>query len=120
MAGLEPLYAWARPAISRPQDALVCGIHWELIQHGYRCLGTGDEVRAGPRRRGGLGGRGEASAFPGAARRPRAAEPGPGEPGGAGVLGHPDRCGIPGVSVLVWRSERAAVGLSRCWAVPVL
>ncbi|NXH52276.1 PSMF1 inhibitor, partial [Rhabdornis inornatus] len=43
MAGLEPLYAWARPAISRPQDALVCGIHWELIQHGYRCLGTGDQ-----------------------------------------------------------------------------
>ncbi|XP_053849045.1 proteasome inhibitor PI31 subunit isoform X2 [Vidua macroura] len=43
MAGLEPLYAWARPAISRPQDALVCGIHWELIRHGYRCLGTGDQ-----------------------------------------------------------------------------
>ncbi|NXQ50376.1 proteasome inhibitor PI31 subunit [Catharus ustulatus] len=43
MAGLEPLYAWARPAISRPQDALVCGIHWELIGHGYRCLGTGDQ-----------------------------------------------------------------------------
>lgn len=45
MAGLEPLYAWARPAISRPQDALVCGIHWELIRHGYRCLGAGDQVR---------------------------------------------------------------------------
>ncbi|NWH40905.1 PSMF1 inhibitor, partial [Chloropsis hardwickii] len=43
MAGLEPLYAWARPAISRPQDALVCGIHWELIRHGYRCLGAGDQ-----------------------------------------------------------------------------
>ncbi|NWV82795.1 PSMF1 inhibitor, partial [Dasyornis broadbenti] len=46
MAGLEPLYAWARAAISCPQDALVCGIHWALVRHGYRCLGTGDE--AGP------------------------------------------------------------------------
>uniref|UniRef100_A0A8C9EP36 Proteasome inhibitor PI31 subunit n=1 Tax=Pavo cristatus TaxID=9049 RepID=A0A8C9EP36_PAVCR len=25
------------------QDALVCGIHWELIQHGYRCLGAGEQ-----------------------------------------------------------------------------
>ncbi|NXC32754.1 PSMF1 inhibitor, partial [Campylorhamphus procurvoides] len=43
MAGREPLYAWARPAISCPQDALVCGVHWELVRHGYRCLGTGDQ-----------------------------------------------------------------------------
>ncbi|XP_068768114.1 proteasome inhibitor PI31 subunit [Struthio camelus] len=43
MAGLEPLYAWARAAISRPQDALLCGIHWELVRHGYRCLGAGDQ-----------------------------------------------------------------------------
>lgn len=49
MAGLEPLYALARAVISRPQDALVCGIHWELVRHGYRCLGTGDQVRAEPR-----------------------------------------------------------------------
>ncbi|XP_054074626.1 proteasome inhibitor PI31 subunit [Rissa tridactyla] len=43
MAGLEPLYAWARAAISRPQDALICGVHWELVRHGYRCLGAGDQ-----------------------------------------------------------------------------
>ncbi|NXA03537.1 PSMF1 inhibitor, partial [Sapayoa aenigma] len=43
MAGLEPLYAWARPVISRPQDALVCSVHWELVRHGYRCLGSGDQ-----------------------------------------------------------------------------
>ncbi|KAM6248371.1 proteasome inhibitor PI31 subunit [Porphyrio hochstetteri] len=43
MAGLETLYAWARAAISRPQDALICGVHWQLVGYGYRCLGAGDE-----------------------------------------------------------------------------
>ncbi|NP_001026753.1 proteasome inhibitor PI31 subunit [Gallus gallus] len=43
MAGLEVLYCSARAGISCPQDALVCGIHWELIQHGYRCLGAGEQ-----------------------------------------------------------------------------
>ncbi|XP_075577271.1 proteasome inhibitor PI31 subunit [Pelecanus crispus] len=43
MAGLEPLYAWARAAVSCPQDALICGVHWELVRHGYRCLGAGDQ-----------------------------------------------------------------------------
>jgi len=51
MAGLEVLYCSARAGISCPQDALVCGIHWELIQHGYRCLGAGEQVRAGQHRR---------------------------------------------------------------------
>ncbi|NWU96076.1 PSMF1 inhibitor, partial [Upupa epops] len=46
MAGLEPLYAWARPAVSCPQDSLLCAIHWQLVRHGYRCLGAGDQ--AGP------------------------------------------------------------------------
>ncbi|XP_057272567.1 proteasome inhibitor PI31 subunit [Pezoporus wallicus] len=43
MAGLELLYASARAAISSPQDALLCGVHWELVRHGYRCLGAGDQ-----------------------------------------------------------------------------
>ncbi|NXH13815.1 PSMF1 inhibitor, partial [Bucco capensis] len=43
MAGLEPLYAWARAAVSRPQDALICAVHWELVRHGYCCLGLGDQ-----------------------------------------------------------------------------
>ncbi|XP_075625223.1 proteasome inhibitor PI31 subunit isoform X1 [Balearica regulorum gibbericeps] len=43
MAGLETLYAWARAAVSRPQDALICGVHWELVRSGYRCLGAGDQ-----------------------------------------------------------------------------
>ncbi|XP_054029676.1 proteasome inhibitor PI31 subunit [Dryobates pubescens] len=43
MAGLELLHAWARPGLARPQDALVCALHWELIRHGYRCLGAGDQ-----------------------------------------------------------------------------
>lgn len=51
MAGLELLYCSAQAGISCSQDALVCGIHWELIQHGYRCLGAGEQVRAGQHRR---------------------------------------------------------------------
>ncbi|NXG45948.1 PSMF1 inhibitor, partial [Psilopogon haemacephalus] len=43
MAGLEPLYACTLPAVSRPQDALLCALHWELVRHGYRCLGAGDQ-----------------------------------------------------------------------------
>lgn len=52
MAGLEALYASARAAVSRPQDALLCGLHWELVRHGYRCLGAGEQVRVGHGRAG--------------------------------------------------------------------
>ncbi|NXO01006.1 PSMF1 inhibitor, partial [Rhinopomastus cyanomelas] len=49
MAGLEALYAWALPAVSRPQESLLCAIHWQLVRYGYRCLGAGDQ--AGPEER---------------------------------------------------------------------
>lgn len=52
MAGLEVLFASAAPAISCPQDALVCFLHWEVVTNGYYGLGTGDQVRCGA----GLGG----------------------------------------------------------------
>ncbi|KAM9296974.1 proteasome inhibitor PI31 subunit [Gastrophryne carolinensis] len=42
--GLELLYEVASPEIKRPQDALVCFIHWELISSGFRCLGTGEQA----------------------------------------------------------------------------
>ena len=44
MAGLEVLYSCVSSGISCPQDAVVCFIHWEMIQSGYRCIGSGDEV----------------------------------------------------------------------------
>lgn len=50
MAGLEALYASARAAVSRPQDALLCGLHWELVRHGYRCLGAGEQPRPDERK----------------------------------------------------------------------
>ncbi|NWH59232.1 PSMF1 inhibitor, partial [Geococcyx californianus] len=43
MAGLEALHACARAALSRPQDALLCALHWELVRHGHRCLGAGEQ-----------------------------------------------------------------------------
>ncbi|ERE71454.1 proteasome inhibitor PI31 subunit isoform X2 [Cricetulus griseus] len=43
MAGLEVLFASAAPAISCPQDALVCFLHWEVVTNGYYVLGTGDQ-----------------------------------------------------------------------------
>lgn len=52
MAGLEVLFASAAPAISCPQDALICFLHWEVVTNGYYGLGTGDQVRCGA----GLGG----------------------------------------------------------------
>lgn len=130
MAGLEPLYAWARAAISRPQDALICGVHWELVRHGYRCLGAGDQVRAGPgpaglRRRGGRVGRGQAPAFPSAARRRRSAEPearcrGVGEPCGARGFGGTRGSAGSEESQCCWGGPEqgsAVVGLqgTRCW-----
>ncbi|KAM7327130.1 hypothetical protein ACRRTK_013497 [Alexandromys fortis] len=43
MAGLEVLFASAAPAISCPQDALICFLHWEVVTNGYYGLGTGDQ-----------------------------------------------------------------------------
>ncbi|NWH79276.1 PSMF1 inhibitor, partial [Piaya cayana] len=43
MAGLEPLFALSRGAVRCPQDALLCALHWELVRHGYRCLGAGEQ-----------------------------------------------------------------------------
>ncbi|XP_067410106.1 proteasome inhibitor PI31 subunit isoform X2 [Emydura macquarii macquarii] len=46
MAGLELLYASqaaAAAGLSCPQDALLCFVHWQLVTHRYRALGTGDQ-----------------------------------------------------------------------------
>nr|XP_008170406.1 proteasome inhibitor PI31 subunit isoform X2 [Chrysemys picta bellii] len=43
MAGLELLYASQAPGLSRPQDSLLCFVHWQLVTHQYRALGTGDQ-----------------------------------------------------------------------------
>lgn len=66
MAGLEVLFSSAAPAISCPQDALVCFLHWEVVTNGYYGLGTGDQVRCGA----GLGG-GESEIRGSEAQRPR-------------------------------------------------
>ncbi|XP_037108518.1 proteasome inhibitor PI31 subunit [Syngnathus acus] len=44
MAGLELLYSCCGDAISCPQDAVVCFVHWEVVKSGYKCLGSGDEA----------------------------------------------------------------------------
>ncbi|KAG8567206.1 hypothetical protein GDO81_013538 [Engystomops pustulosus] len=44
--GLELLFGLVSPEITRPQDPLVCFIHWELISHGLRCLGVGEQAEA--------------------------------------------------------------------------
>ncbi|CAN9512597.1 unnamed protein product [Ophioblennius macclurei] len=46
MAGLELLYSCSAAGVSRPQDAVVCVLHWEIVKSGYRCLGSGDEPRS--------------------------------------------------------------------------
>lgn len=78
MAGLEVLFSSAAPAISCPQDALVCFLHWEVVTNGYYGLGTGDQVRCGA----GLGG-GESEIRGSEAQRPRGLEasPDPAKPG---------------------------------------
>lgn len=48
MAGLEVLFASAAPAMTCPQDALVCFLHWEVVTNGYYGLGTGDQVCCEP------------------------------------------------------------------------
>lgn len=53
MAGLEVLFASVAPAMTCPQDALVCFLHWEVVTNGYYGLGIGDQVRCGARLGGG-------------------------------------------------------------------
>ncbi|XP_075032687.1 proteasome inhibitor PI31 subunit [Mixophyes fleayi] len=43
--GLELLLASVSSDITRPQDALICFIHWELISSGLRCLGKTEQAR---------------------------------------------------------------------------
>ncbi|XP_063070870.1 proteasome inhibitor PI31 subunit [Engraulis encrasicolus] len=50
MAGLEVLFSTVSSTIIRPQDVVVCFVHWELVQNGYKCLGTGDEPRDGEKK----------------------------------------------------------------------
>ncbi|KAM4692016.1 LOW QUALITY PROTEIN: proteasome inhibitor PI31 subunit [Rhinophrynus dorsalis] len=42
--GLELLFDLVSPDFSRPQDPLICFIHWELISRGLRCLGRGEQA----------------------------------------------------------------------------
>ncbi|XP_071329132.1 proteasome inhibitor PI31 subunit isoform X2 [Trachinotus anak] len=46
MAGLEVLYTCVADSITCPQDAVVCFVHWEMIQSGFRCVGSGDVPRS--------------------------------------------------------------------------
>lgn len=50
MTGLEILFSTISGTITRPQDVVVCFVHWEFVQNGYKCLGTGDEPRDGERK----------------------------------------------------------------------
>ncbi|XP_019900072.1 proteasome inhibitor PI31 subunit isoform X1 [Esox lucius] len=50
MAGLELLYSCVAGSICCPQDAVVCFVHWEIIKRGYKCLGSGDEIRNGDKK----------------------------------------------------------------------
>ncbi|XP_075757013.1 proteasome inhibitor PI31 subunit isoform X2 [Pelodiscus sinensis] len=43
MAGLELLHASQAAGLACPQDALICFVHWQLLSHRYRALGTGDQ-----------------------------------------------------------------------------
>lgn len=49
MAGLEVLYTCVGRSVTCPQDAVVCFVHWEMIKRGFRCIGSGDEVKETPR-----------------------------------------------------------------------
>ncbi|XP_069607136.1 proteasome inhibitor PI31 subunit [Ranitomeya imitator] len=44
--GIELLLELASPEITRPQDPLICFIHWELINHGLRLLGLSEQAGA--------------------------------------------------------------------------
>ncbi|KAM4608105.1 proteasome inhibitor PI31 subunit [Discoglossus pictus] len=44
--GLELLFLSVQSDLTRPQDPLVCFIHWELVSHGLRCLGKGESPGA--------------------------------------------------------------------------
>ena len=42
--GLELLYASIENQIRSQYDALVCCLHWNMIQNGFKCVGVGEEV----------------------------------------------------------------------------
>ncbi|KAM8946553.1 proteasome inhibitor PI31 subunit [Pelodytes ibericus] len=42
--GMELLFASVSPDLSRPQDPLICFIHWEFISRGLRCFGKGERA----------------------------------------------------------------------------
>ncbi|KAM3923933.1 proteasome inhibitor PI31 subunit [Leptodactylus fuscus] len=44
--GLELLFGLVSSEITKPQDPLVCFIHWEMINHGFRCYGIGEQAGA--------------------------------------------------------------------------
>lgn len=44
------LFSCISGAIARPQDVVVCFVHWEYVRNGYKCLGTGDEPRDGDKK----------------------------------------------------------------------
>eukprot|EP00058_Branchiostoma_floridae_P004554 XP_002590042.1 hypothetical protein BRAFLDRAFT_224758 [Branchiostoma floridae] len=43
-AGLELLYSSVCEQVQSEHDALVCFLHWEMVQSGFKCVGKGDEV----------------------------------------------------------------------------
>ncbi|XP_077990046.1 proteasome inhibitor PI31 subunit-like [Glandiceps talaboti] len=44
MAGLELLYASISNQISSSNDAVVCYLHWCMINNGFKCIGCGEEI----------------------------------------------------------------------------
>ncbi|XP_078584489.1 proteasome inhibitor PI31 subunit-like [Branchiostoma floridae x Branchiostoma japonicum] len=43
-AGLELLYSSVCEQVQSEHDALVCFLHWEMVQSGFKCVGKGDEA----------------------------------------------------------------------------
>ena len=41
---MELLFATAQAQIRNNGDAVVCAIHWNMVNTNYRCIGVGDEV----------------------------------------------------------------------------
>ena len=45
MAGLEVLFASVQDKLKTPEDAIICCLHWTVIQQGLKCIGAGEQVR---------------------------------------------------------------------------
>ena len=43
--GLELLYSSIESQIRSQYDALVCCLHWNMIQNEFKCIGKGEQVR---------------------------------------------------------------------------